>query len=633
MVRGKNPTPGGAFSVGELENRARALAEELGLDPVRVLGVAHRGLELTDRHGEPFPHLVLAQLQVALGALGHERALEFFERENLVKLVAYAPYPAHLADPETPFWTHAEFAELIRQFRSFQRLHQAAIVAQGQAPTPFAGSPWLERRLSRLYYLNTASPETSDDVVSGFTQGLDIWRLRDSLGERGHDRDTGQLKLDKADATRLIGGRPRMFDLKLDILLRLEEALRRATHDRLIDDCLDLMADSLTAEALGFYLRMDRFYRGEDAGKEGLWEGPTPVLLAVLPGGFSDLLELMGQCEFELEFRVMDQTKHEVLALADKLGKANWGEIMPSSYFELIDLPWRSEVEGILDRLMLRNVSAARSPYWREFRDHLRDAFENRWLWAPERWSQMRKEIERVWSRATRGVGAAAQELDVAGPDPAVSAQAHAPANANVFRQDGDGWFIRYRGIETRVWDLKGLHYLSWLLDHPNRDIDVVALIHLIEPPDRDVMGESCGTAGPEEMEALGIGGDALGSGGRPRRSGASPERFRMQYEQLQKELEDARELNDVERIADLEERQAVLLEKVKAARRSDGGGPRDKARRAVKKCIMTARQRIKAVHPALWEHLKASIKIGLTCCYQPLQATVWNQPSRVPPR
>jgi hypothetical protein len=42
-------------------------------------------------------------------------------------------------------------------------------------------------------------------------------------------------------------------------------------------------------------------------------------------------------------------------------------------------------------------------------------------------------------------------------------------AEAQVFRREGDYWTITYGGTTVRMRDAVGIHYLGWLLAHPNQ--------------------------------------------------------------------------------------------------------------------------------------------------------------------
>jgi len=567
MVHGDNPTSDGPFSVGELENRARALAMERAVDPDRVLGIARRGSELADRHGEPFPHLVLAQLRVALGVLASERALEVFEREDLRSLVVYAPYHDYLMDPDTPLYTWAELASLIREFGAFLLRHQEAIVRDGDAHLRFNDSRWLDRRLSRLYYMkvsNAAVGAGDDDP-----RELDIWRLRDSLGERAHDRGTKQVKLDPTDATRMLRGRAKLFDLKVSVLGRIEEALHHLDAGKLWVTCQGLMNNALSAEEVAFYLRMDRFYRGDDAARDGLWDEPPPMRLAALPGGFSDLLEVLGHCECELRCGVMHRTKEEILALSRKVGQSDWQGGFCNSYYDVLDRPWRTQIDGILRGFAERSIDARYMGFWGEFRDRLTDVFRKHWLWTPHDWAVARKEIERMVTRAAQRRAAEPEAPDDL-PDADATAQ---PAIENLFEKDQRLWRVRFSGLERPVEHVKGMHFIAYLLEHPYVEMDVVNLRHEFEPPEN----MPSGTMTLEQAAAAGLESDPLA---RPGKRGEDHVR-----------------------------------------------GPRDKARDVVKATVARAMALVKDAHPALYDHLKLSLTIGNRCIYKPAKPTHWNRP------
>ena len=238
MIPGDIPTPDIPGLVGELENQARALAEQRGLDPARVLGVVRRGIELIDRHGEGIPQTVLMLLRQATEQVSPERVLEVLEREDLLGIFSRLGLPAHLADENTPFHTVRELADLIGEFRAFLRRHEATLLEVGDPQADFARSRWLHRNLSRLYYLRVPASELRLGASSPKHTEFDIWQFREAVGERAHERDTGRLKLDRDDAVRLVKGRGKLLELKLGVLARLEESLRRGDHEELWSGCL-----------------------------------------------------------------------------------------------------------------------------------------------------------------------------------------------------------------------------------------------------------------------------------------------------------------------------------------------------------------------------------------------------------
>jgi hypothetical protein len=565
-----------AALIRELEAWGRRLAGHRGLDEARVLGVVHRGLELSTRHGEAISHSVLGQFQAALDVLPSDRAFQIFENDDLVGLVAMAPYASYFANPETPFYTFAEFAALLAQFRSFLREHAKAILDQGEAPVRFGEARWLDRRLSRLYYTRISTPAALKGAQRGEVEELDVWRVREELWERAHDKNTGALRLDPSDAARLVAGRTKMHELRLNVLTQLEKALRRENHEELWPDCLQLMNGAMAAEEVAFYLRMDRFYRGEDAVKDGLLDEPSPVRHAALPGGLSDVLEVIGYCECELQFGAMNQAKRDVVALAEESGLSDWRDVLGRTYFDVVDKPWRPRLDEIFSRFVEREIRVAASGFWSSFRDRLLDSVSTKLIWAQADPLPLRREVERLLARIARGAGAssptvreAAEGLPKELVDPGDVPEA---VSENVFQRDGKAWRVRFSGIEKLVPHLKGMSYLAYLLERPHEFIDVVDLVHEFDSPDA---GEP--TA-------------------RPRTAGA--------------------------------DRTMPRTKGTRRRRREDlVRGHEDQARDAVKAAVRRARLAIRGVHPELDAHLRA-VTISYKCSYNPSATTApWNRP------
>src|SRR5262249_29018083 len=54
-------------------------------------------------------------------------------------------------------------------------------------------------------------------------------------------------------------------------------------------------------------------------------------------------------------------------------------------------------------------------------------------------------------------------------------------ADDAVFRQEGDYWTLAYQGSVCRLKDLKGLHYLAFLLARPGEECHVVTLVTAVD--------------------------------------------------------------------------------------------------------------------------------------------------------
>ncbi|HYD50420.1 MAG TPA: hypothetical protein VEB21_18840, partial [Terriglobales bacterium] len=199
-------------------------------------------------------------------------------------------------------------------------------------------------------------------------------------------------------------------------------------------------------------------------------------------------------------------------------------------------------------------------------------------------------------------VTAIAEELGMAALSPRIAAVAQrhgivlpAPARATAvdggatvtgrFRRDGEHWEIAFAGRPPfRLKDLRGLAYLAYLLQHPQRQQHATQLVALFEMTDSNA---------------------------------ATVEPQRQRLVMLQEELAAAQTMHDLGRVAVLEaELDSVLSQLI--ARASAGDKAAERARVSVTKRISIAMQRIARHDRELARYLDDHIKTGSYCCYSP---------------
>jgi hypothetical protein len=189
-----------------------------------------------------------------------------------------------------------------------------------------------------------------------------------------------------------------------------------------------------------------------------------------------------------------------------------------------------------------------------------------------------------------------------------------------VFRNEGDFWTVAYRGMTSRLRDVKGLRYLGYLLAHPGEQIHVNQLVMVIEGG----AGAEISTAlSPTSVAAatLEIAGD-LGDAG-PALDLRAQAEYRHRLGELRAELEEAERFNDVGRVEGMRGEIEFLNAELSASA-GIGGRPRriaahlERARVAVGKNIHGAVEKIRQRNPQLGHYLSACIKTGYFCAYLP---------------
>jgi hypothetical protein len=192
-------------------------------------------------------------------------------------------------------------------------------------------------------------------------------------------------------------------------------------------------------------------------------------------------------------------------------------------------------------------------------------------------------------------------------------------AAQGVFRKEGEFWTIACWGGVFRLKDVRGLVYIAYLLGHPREEFHVLSLASKNggkqveaneEPATEEQAAQSDLTVG-----RMGEAGEMLDA--------QAKAAYKQRTAELREQLEEARELNQLELVDRLEDAiEAVGRELSRAV----GLGGRDRraasaserARINVTRAIKIALERIAEHNPALATLLTSSIRTGTFCSYIP---------------
>jgi hypothetical protein len=177
-----------------------------------------------------------------------------------------------------------------------------------------------------------------------------------------------------------------------------------------------------------------------------------------------------------------------------------------------------------------------------------------------------------------------------------------AAAAPNRFQRDGAVWHITYRGTTIRVPDAKGLRDIAALLARPGEPVRAAQLAGLVAPAGADPVLDDRARAA-----------------------------YKARLAELDQDIDDAAASNDPERAARATAERDALISGLTRALGLGGrsrrlGDDTERARKAVTARIGHAINRLQQQHPALAAHLRAAIRTGTTCTYQPAQPTAWNR-------
>jgi tetratricopeptide (TPR) repeat protein len=197
-------------------------------------------------------------------------------------------------------------------------------------------------------------------------------------------------------------------------------------------------------------------------------------------------------------------------------------------------------------------------------------------------------------------------------------------AQTGVFRKEGEYWTVGYRGNSFRLRDTKGLGYLAHLLRHPGVEFHVLDLVGGIAGEREDETSESAHglPRGEEDLEKAGIHIAGLGDAGEMLDEQAKGA-YRRRLSELRGELQEAKELGNVERAERAEEEIEALTKELSRAvglggRNRRAASTSERARQSITKTIKAVVERIVQSDIALGDILTRCIKTGTFCSYQP---------------
>jgi hypothetical protein len=180
---------------------------------------------------------------------------------------------------------------------------------------------------------------------------------------------------------------------------------------------------------------------------------------------------------------------------------------------------------------------------------------------------------------------------------------AHREAHEAVFRAEGDVWLVGIDGAPVRVRAVKGFADIAMLLARPGREVHVAELV------------------GAESVAS---------GGGAPVIDRAAIESYRGRLADLADDERDADERGDAEAATRARAEREAIMARLAADLRPDGR-PRaqddwvERARKAVRARVAHALKRIEVAAPAAGRHLRASIRTGEYCAYEPPEPVRWQ--------
>jgi hypothetical protein len=174
-------------------------------------------------------------------------------------------------------------------------------------------------------------------------------------------------------------------------------------------------------------------------------------------------------------------------------------------------------------------------------------------------------------------------------------------------RREGDYWTLVYAGVTGRLKDMKGLHYLVRLLEHPAQELHVL-----------DLLGQTMNAAF-YEPEVRG----ALRAAGLPLLDATAKASYRGRLAELREDLAEAERYHDTGRAEQARDEIEALTQQLAAAVGLGGcdrstGSAAERARTTVTHRLRAVIRRIAHHYPGLGDHLATRVRTGTFCSYQP---------------
>ena len=200
---------------------------------------------------------------------------------------------------------------------------------------------------------------------------------------------------------------------------------------------------------------------------------------------------------------------------------------------------------------------------------------------------------------AYRRIGARWWEQELGGAPPRVSRR---PRSMHLQRDDTGRWSVGAAGGTFGLADLKGLHYLRYLIQRPGIDVAALAL--------SDAVSDHPGTTVEQSDLGAALDATALSS-------------YRRRLGELDDQLEAADQRGDQSAAERLSTERDALVDQLRTAtglggRNRHAGASAERARIAVRKAIATALTQIDEHAPDVARLLRDVVHTGFTCRYDP---------------
>jgi len=644
-----------------------------GLDKNRVRAVYHR----CDEKGWIVrTKLISTGFDFAiLDGIEPQKALEMFEKtEDLEKLKSNYYTFKHLTKlmPE-PFCTLSELADLTNEFIEFQKKHRENTIETGFPNRIFRKSTWFDWHLGRLYYVK--SPVNQEhiflkpDEPSAFykcnpdpwkgeeTEYFSIWakeivevtktdleqvttcvkppfafllslcKIEDNkfincdgkvVGEKCPYSEAPYFDFLSPDKlSRLDSIREKVFDIRLDILTRIQRALQSEKPQDFWEDCLSILKN-LDYEEVQFLLFSDHVFLGViDKIKEG---HPYKWLCDFnRNAGLNEIIHTIGHIEKELTIGTVHKTRSLLKPIIE--------DEKITSYFQVVKTPLQDRVDKALEGFdsLRESDKEFSTDFYKKVNRALNEEFETEVVTRKRVKRKNKSNFESLVGTYAENKAAELEILNQGTNQQTISMVFEIGAFDFIFSKCGKKWLIRYdKGNPFFVDNLKGIHHIAELLKNPHKKINAVQLNNLYYKTTAQPSNLKRGQLTRNELKGMNV------ESGIPVITPKEIHLKRKLISEKEKEIEDAKNQRKQEKVNELRDEMEFLKEELKrdvglfnkSRKTSD---PAKEAYDSVKKCINIALKNILKENPHCGTYLKNTIHFSAGFIYKPEKKIFWK--------
>jgi hypothetical protein len=333
-------------------------------------------------------------LEIALESLPTADAVALVVQTDVEVLARRILATEYLVSDDTPLYTLSELHDHLKDFINYLECDREHFIRTGLPRKCFRPCPWLYQHLARLYDVRcTGSPYPNDEIFHNYPDNAEAYQwgryvpVTTTPDDYPEDLPLPVLwqpceyeqadflpRLKREDALRLEGARATLFDLKLEVLRLLKSAARRKDATRLWENCLGLLTDRLLAEEADFFLGMDHYYLGTDV-RHG---SAANASAKMIPGGLTNLLELIGHVEKEITIGTLDKTRPRLfsVSLPGSEDSSPFNSADPRQAYFRRGVEHGFEVlDATLDLFLF--LADKEETFWNEYRCRVTNAVEN----------------------------------------------------------------------------------------------------------------------------------------------------------------------------------------------------------------------------------------------------------------